>query len=78
MNCFYCKGDFAQTKSAYVVEISNSIIVIKGVPTNICLKCGYKSYIDIVSARIEAIVGRMSNMLPEIAIVHYSSVDSVA
>ena len=78
MSCFYCKGELEQLMSPFTVEIDNSIIVIKDVPTDTCLKCGQKSYNDIVATRIEAIVGCIRNTNAEIVVTRYSSACSVA
>ena len=47
------------------------IIIIKKVPTEICLKCGQKSYGDEVARQIETIVNSMKNSITEIAVVQY-------
>jgi len=73
MNCFYCKGELNQTTAAFTVELETCIIVIKDVPTDICTKCGQRSYSDKVFASIEEIVDKMRNTFTEVAVVHYSS-----
>ena len=71
MNCFYCKGELEQTQAAFTVELDNRIIVIKDVPTDVCQKCGQRSYNDEVAAQIENIVAGIRNELTEIAVIRY-------
>ena len=72
MNCFYCKGELEHIQAAFTAELDTCIIVIKNVPTDICMKCGQKSYTDRVAAHIEDTVNRMRNTIAEIAVIHYS------
>jgi YgiT-type zinc finger domain-containing protein len=73
MKCFYCKGDLKQTGAAFTVELEDCIIVIKDVPTDVCQKCGQRSYSDPVAARIEEIANSMRNTFAEVAVVHYTA-----
>jgi len=75
MKCFFCKNDLEQTNAAFTVELESCIIIIRGVPTEICRKCGQKSYGDEVAARIEEIINQMRNTPTEIAVVHYATVN---
>ena len=36
MNCFMCKGNIEKKKVNYVVDLEDTIIIIKGVPHTIC------------------------------------------
>ena len=74
MKCFFCKSDLVQRNSAFTLELENCIIIIKDVPTEICERCGQKSYSDDVAARIEEITDQSRDTLTEIVIVHFSSV----
>jgi hypothetical protein len=55
------------------VELEDCIIMIKDVPTDICQKCGQKSFSDTVAARIEEIANSMRNTFTEVAVVHYTA-----
>jgi hypothetical protein len=44
------------------------------VPTDVCEKCGQKSYTDDVAARIEEITEQTRDSLTEIVVVHFSAV----
>jgi len=74
MKCFFCKSDLEQKNSVFTLELENCIIVIKDVPTEICERCGQKSYSDDVAARIEEITDQSRDTLTEIVIVHFSAV----
>ena len=74
MKCFFCKSDLEQKNSVFTLELENCIIVIKDVPTEICERCGQKSYSDDVVARIEEITDQTRDTLTEIVVVHFSAV----
>jgi YgiT-type zinc finger domain-containing protein len=54
------------------VELEKCIIVIKNVPTDVCEKCGQKSYTDNVAKQIEKIINSTRNAITEVAVVNYS------
>jgi len=38
MSCFICKGKLEQKKVNYVVDLEETIIIIKGVPAKVCTR----------------------------------------
>ena len=40
MNCFKCKCELKEEKTNYMVDLENTIIIIKGVPSTVCTNCG--------------------------------------
>jgi YgiT-type zinc finger domain-containing protein len=70
--CFYCKGEIEQRYSVFTAELGKCIVVIRGVPTDVCEKCGQKSYTDSVAKEIEKIVNKTRDMFTEVAVVQYS------
>ena len=74
MKCFFCKSELEHKNSALTIELEDCIIVIKDVPTEICERCGQKSYSDDVAARIEEITEQTRDTLTEIVVVHFSAV----
>ena len=36
MNCFMCKGNLEEKKVNYVVDLEDTIIIIKEVPAKVC------------------------------------------
>jgi len=72
MDCFFCKGEMELENAAFMVELPHGIIVIKNVPTNICDRCGQKSYDNDVAKQIEQITNRLRSTVTEVAVVHYA------
>ena len=46
MNCFMCKGNLEEKKVNYVVDLEDTIIIIKGVPAKVCTGCGAQYFDD--------------------------------
>ena len=77
MSCFMCKGDLINELTSFVVDFENCIIIIKNVPTLVCIHCGAKSYDSEVGKQILRIANIVKSTLDtEIAVVNYS--DKVA
>jgi len=74
MKCFFCKSELEHKNLVLTLELDNCIIVIRDVPTDICEKCGQKSYDDAVAARIEEITEQSRDTFTEIVIVYFSDV----
>ena len=71
MECFMCKGDLEEKKVNYVVDLENTIIIIKDVPAKVCKKCGEKFYDDSTAKNIEKIVNKLKELTIEVTIVKY-------
>ena len=52
MNCFKCNGELIEKKINYVVDLDNTIIVIKGVPAKLCAECGEKFFDEDEASRL--------------------------
>lgn len=76
MKCFMCKGDLEDKMTNFIADMENCIIIVKGVPSQVCKQCGEVSYSNEVAERLEKIVAKMKDAMTEIAVVHYS--DKVA
>ena len=76
MNCFMCKGHIEDKSTTFMVDIGNSIVIVKHVPSQVCKQCGEPSYSDDVARKLENIVNSLKNIITEVAIVNYS--DKVA
>lgn len=74
MNCIVCKGNLENKITNFIVDLDNCIIIVKGVPSQVCSQCGEVSYSHEVAKRLEEITDKMKNAFTEVAIVHYSSV----
>ena len=58
-------------KVNYVVDLSETIIIIKGVPARVCSKCGEKYYDDETAENIEKIVNQLKLLSVEVTVVNY-------
>lgn len=71
MNCFKCKGVLKEKKVNYMVDLENTIIIIKRVPAKVCADCGEQYFNDEVSEDIERIVEQLKNLSAEVTVVNY-------
>ena len=71
MNCFMCKGELKNEKVNYVVDLKETIIIIKGVPAKVCTQCGEQYFDDETTENIEKIVNQLKKLSTEISIVNY-------
>ena len=72
MNCFICKGDLEEKKVNYVVDLEETIIIIKEVPAKVCKQCGEQYFDDETSKNIEKIVEKLKALSAEVTIVNYT------
>ncbi len=73
MTCFFCKGNMEETTTTHVVEIGESIIIIRHVPCHKCSQCGEVVYSGSVVERLEQITEQLEKTLTEIAVVNYTA-----
>lgn len=71
MKCFKCEENLEEKKVNYVVDLSETIIIIKGVPARVCSKCGEKYYDDETAENIEKIVNQLKLLSVEVTVVNY-------
>lgn len=71
MNCFKCKCELKEKKINYMVDLENTIIIIKGVPAKVCTNCGEQYFNNEVSENIERIVEQLKNLSAEVTVVNY-------
>ena len=71
MNCFMCKGELKEKKVNYMVDLENTIIIIKGVPAMVCTNCGEQNFDDETTQNIEKIVNKLKNLSTEVTIINY-------
>lgn len=71
MECFKCKGNLIEKKINYVVNLENTIIIIKGVPAKVCKQCGEQYFDDETTENIEKIVNQLKELDTEVTIVNY-------
>lgn len=71
MECFMCKGDLIEKNVNYVVDLENTIIIIKEVPAKVCTQCGERFYDDETAKNIEKIVNQLKQLSMEVSIINY-------
>lgn len=73
MNCFVCKGEMEEKKVNYMVDLEDTIIIIKEVPAKVCTQCGEQYFDDETAENIEKIVNNLKQLSKEeITIVNYN------
>ena len=73
-----CKGRLNEKKTTFMVDLSNCIVIIKNVPSQVCGQCGEVSYSDDVSKRLEKIVESVKGTMTEITVINYGDSSRVA
>ena len=71
-----CKGSLTDKPATFMVDIVNSIIIVKNVPSQVCNQCGEESYSDEIAKQLEKIVNSLRASVTEIAVINYA--DKVA
>ena len=76
MECFRCKANLKEKKINYMVDLDNTIIIIKDIPAKVCIECGEQYFDDETSENIEKIVNKLKDLSTEVTIINYK--DNVA
>jgi len=71
-----CKGNLSDKSTTFMVDIDTCIIIVKNVPSQVCIQCGDVSYSNEVAERLEEVVNSLRMSITEIAVVNYK--DKVA
>lgn len=72
MNCGLCKGNLTPGKVNHIVDLGEAIIIIKGVPAEVCKQCG-EYYLDTqIALALESIVDELRKNKAEVLIINYN------
>ena len=71
-NCFMCKGTMEKKNTTFMVELNNTIIIIKNVPSLVCKQCGEVAYEDKIASHLEKLVSTVRNAITEITVINYT------
>lgn len=71
MKCFKCNGELELKKVNYVVDLENTIIIIKNVPAKVCMTCNKQYFDDKTAENIEKIVNQLKELSAEVTVVNY-------
>ena len=72
MECLKCSNILEEKKVNYVVNLENTIIIIKNVPAKVCPNCNEQYFDDTTSENIEKIVNQLKELSTEITVVNYN------
>ncbi len=72
MNCLFCKGDIEDKNTTFMVDLDNTIVIVKNVPSHVCEQCGEVSYGDEVMEHLQVIMDSVRTAITEIAVVNYA------
>ncbi|MCR4436474.1 MAG: type II toxin-antitoxin system MqsA family antitoxin [Clostridiales bacterium] len=71
MNCFMCKGHVKPGAVNHIVDLEDSIIIVKNVPANVCKQCGEAFFDHDIVKKLEAIVEQAKQSKAEITVINY-------
>lgn len=54
-----------------MLDLENTIIIIKGVPAKVCTQCGEQYFDDEIAENVEKIVNQLKQLAVEVTIVNY-------
>ena len=72
MECFKCKGNAEKKIVNYILDLNNTIIIIKNVPAHVCTTCGERYFDDDTMKNLERIINQLRNIATEMSIVNYN------
>ncbi|MDR2167487.1 MAG: type II toxin-antitoxin system MqsA family antitoxin [Clostridiales bacterium] len=76
MNCIYCKNLMENEYSLFALDLGESVIVVRKVPSHVCDRCGQTVFDNDVSKQLDRIVDSLRSSADEVNIVEYA--DKVA
>ena len=71
MKCYKCMCEAIEKQTNYIVDLGECIIIVRHVPSFVCLQCGEVMYTASVAKRLEQIVDDARNSLMEIVVMSY-------
>ena len=76
MNCILCKSNLIKGNVNHIVDIDGHIVIIKGVPANVCKQCGEYFIENDVALKLEKIIEEAKKNNAEIFVINYSEMDA--
>ena len=74
MNCILCKSNLVKGNINHIVDFEGHIIIIKGVPANICKQCGEYYIENAIALKLEKINQDAKKNNVEILVINYSEI----
>jgi len=72
MECFMCKGKTERKIVNYFLDLHHTMIIVKGVPADVCIQCGERYFDNEVMGNLENIVNELKQLSTEMSIVKYN------
>jgi len=72
MDCTLCKSSLIKGSINHIVDFDGHIIIIKGVPANICKQCGEYFIENDIALKLEKIIVEARKNKAEILVINYS------
>ncbi len=72
MKCVLCEANLIKGNVNHIVDFEGHIIIIKGVPANICKQCGEYFIENDVALKLEKIIEEAKKNKAEIFVINYS------
>ncbi|MCI0453992.1 MAG: type II toxin-antitoxin system MqsA family antitoxin [Candidatus Dadabacteria bacterium] len=70
-HCPLCGGNKEKGFTVFTVELGGGLLIVKGVPANICSQCGEKWITSDVAEKLEKIADDARKKKPELEIVSF-------
>jgi YgiT-type zinc finger domain-containing protein len=71
MNCIFCKSILFKGNVNHIIDFDGHIIIIKGVPANVCKQCGEYYVENNIALKIEKTIEYAKKNNAEILVINY-------
>ena len=71
MNCYVCKSRLMSRETTFMVDLEPCMVIVKNVPSFVCIQCGHISYSDVVAKRLAALVETVKNSAASVLVLDY-------
>jgi YgiT-type zinc finger domain-containing protein len=69
--CPICGGDKKKGLTTFTVELRSTLLVVRGVPADICTQCGEEWISSDVSKKLEKITNDVRKKKPDLEIISF-------
>ena len=71
MNCYVCKSQLMSRKTTFMVDLEPCMVIVKNVPSFVCIQCGHISYSDVVAKRLAELVEAVKDSALSVLVIDY-------
>lgn len=72
--CPLCGGEKRPGKTTFAVDLTTGVVVVRGVPALVCVKCGDAWIDDPVAAQLETVVAEARRKDALVEVTHWQQV----